>query len=72
MDLGRDRVKVHRGDIPGPFAYVSFRVDGTPQYGEFIVTTPDEARALVRLARTNGYDSIKVYNNLSAACFSTL
>jgi hypothetical protein len=72
MDLGRDRVKVNRGDIPGPFVYVSFRVDGTPQYGEFIVTTPDEARALVRLARTNGYDSIKVYNNLSAACFSTL
>jgi hypothetical protein len=36
------------------------------------VTTPDEARALVRLVKTNGYDFIKVYNNLSPACFYAL
>jgi hypothetical protein len=70
--VARDRVKANRGEIPGPHVYVSFRVDGTPQYGAFIVTTPDEARALVRLAKINGYDFIKVYNNLSFACFYAL
>lgn len=70
--VARVRVKVNRGEIPGPHVYVSFRVDGTPQYGEFIVTTPDEALALVRLVKTNGYDFIKVYNNLSSACFYAL
>jgi hypothetical protein len=70
--VDRERRKVNRGEIPGPHVYVSFLVDGTPQYGGFVVTTPDEARALVRLAKTNGYDFIKVYNNLSAECFYAL
>ena len=63
---------VNRGDIPGPQVYMSFLVDGTPQYGNFVVTTADEARSLVRLAKTNGYNFIKVYNNLSPECFYAL
>jgi len=70
--VARDRPAVNRGDIPGPHVYLSFLVDGTPQYGHFIVTNADEARALVRLAKTNGYDFIKVYNNLFPACFNAL
>jgi hypothetical protein len=70
--VAQDRQRVNRGDLPGPHVYTSFRVDGTPQYGDFVVTTPDEARELVRLVKTNGYDFIKVYNNLSPACFYAL
>ena len=36
------------------------------------MTTPDEARAIVRIAKTNGYDFIKVYNDLSPECFEAL
>jgi len=39
-------------------------VDGSPEYANLFVTTPAEARAAVQLARTNGYDFIKVYDNL--------
>jgi hypothetical protein len=70
--IAQVRPKVNRGEIPGPHIYASFRVDGTPQFGQFVVTTPDEARSLVRLVKTNGYDFIKVYNNLSSACFYAL
>jgi Amidohydrolase family len=66
------RTAANEGRIPAPHVYIAFRVDGTPQYGEFIVTTPDEARWLVRFAKTNGYDFIKVYNNLSPECFYAL
>jgi hypothetical protein len=64
--------QVNNGEIPGPHVYAAFMVDGTPQYGHFVVKTPDEARWIVRLAKTNGYQFIKVYNNLSAECFYAL
>jgi hypothetical protein len=66
------RPAVNAGKSPGPHIYAGFLVDGTPQYGHFIVTTPAEARALVGLAKTNGYDFIKVYNNLTPECFQAL
>ncbi len=66
------RPAVNEGRIPGPHVYAAFRVDGSPRYGNFVVTTPDEARAVVALARTNGYDFIKVYNDLSPECFAAL
>jgi len=66
------RPAVNEGKIAGPHVYAAFRVDGSSQYGSFVVTTPDECRAIVGLARTNGYDFIKVYNNLSSECFSAL
>ncbi len=34
--------------------------------------TPEEARAIVGLAKTNHYDFIKVYNDLSPECFQAL
>lgn len=70
--IARTRPAANTGKIPGPHVYAAFLVDGSPRYGHFMVTTPDEARAVVRLARTNGYDFIKVYNDLSPECFLAL
>ena len=61
--------RLNRGELPGPHFYSSFIVDGTPEYGQFVVTTPAQARAVVDEARTNGYDFIKVYNNLAPDTF---
>jgi hypothetical protein len=47
-------------------------VDGSLRYNNFFVTSPNEARAVVRIAKTNGYDFIKVYNDLSRECFQAL
>ncbi|ALH79711.1 amidohydrolase family protein [Sphingopyxis macrogoltabida] len=69
---GRTRIAVNRGDVPGPYVFTAFVVDGDPQYGHFIVRTPDEARAIVRLAKANGYSFMKVYTNLSAEAFAAL
>jgi len=66
------RPALNRGELPGPHVYVAFMVDGSPEYNEFFVRTPAEARAVVQLAKTNGYDFVKVYNNLSPECFHAL
>ena len=63
---------VNRGAIPGPHVYTSFMVDGSPDYNGFVIKTPAEARAIVGLARSNGYDFIKVYVGLSPDAFSAL
>lgn len=70
--VGQVRPAIERGRLPGPHVHVAWRVDGTQRYGNVMVTTPDEARALVRLAKTNGYAFIKVYNDLSKAAFDAL
>jgi len=66
------RPRVNEGRIPGPHIYAAFRVDGGPRYGDYFVTNADEARAVVRMAKTNGYDFIKAYNDLSAESFAAL
>ena len=66
------RPAINSGELPGPHVYVGLRVDGSAQFGALIVTTPAEARAIVDIAKTNGYDFIKVYNDLSPACFEAL
>jgi len=63
---------VNRGAIPGPHVYTSFLVDGSTDYNGFVIKTPAEARAIVGLAKTNGYDFIKVYVGLSPDVFSAL
>ena len=68
--VGRTTPAATRGDIPAPQVFNAFVLDGSPQYGHFTVVTPDEGRAAVRLARTNGYRMIKVYNNLQPAVFA--
>ncbi|MGN6514875.1 MAG: amidohydrolase family protein [Rhizomicrobium sp.] len=60
---------LNRGERPGPHVYLSMKVDGTPEYGELVVATSAQARALVSIAKTNGYDFIKVYNNIAPDVF---
>jgi hypothetical protein len=61
--------RLNRGELPGPHAYLALRVDGTPEFGQLVVTSPAQARAVVGLAKTNGYDFIKVYDNLAPDVF---
>ncbi|HEU4663329.1 MAG TPA: amidohydrolase family protein [Dokdonella sp.] len=70
--IAQVRPAIERGERPGPHVHAAFLVDGSPRYGHFTVTTADEARAIVRLAKTNGYEFIKVYNNLSPPAFRAL
>jgi hypothetical protein len=69
---GRTRIAVNRGQIPGPYVFTAFAVDGSEDYGHTVVRTPEEARAAVRLAKANGYSFIKVYTNLSADAFAAV
>ncbi len=69
---GRTRIAVNAGEVPGPQIFTALAVDGDPQYGHLVVRTPEEARAIVGIAKTNGYSFIKVYNNLSADAFMAL
>jgi hypothetical protein len=70
--VGRTKPAANRAEIASPHIYTAFRVDGSPRYGSFVVVTPDEARWAVRLAKTNGHDFMKVYNDLSPAAFDAL
>ncbi|HVI05553.1 MAG TPA: amidohydrolase, partial [Sphingomicrobium sp.] len=63
---------LNKGERPGPHVYLALRIDGTPEYGQLVVKTPAEARAVVRIAKTNGYQFIKVYNDLSANAFAAV
>ena len=67
---GRTRIAVNKGEVPGPYVFTAFVVDSDPQYGHFVVRTADEGRAIVRLAKANGYSFMKVYTNLSADAFA--
>lgn len=70
--VGRTRAAVERGEIDGPRIFAALAVDGSPQYGHLVVNDADTARAATTIARANGYDFIKVYNNLSPAAFAAL
>jgi len=63
---------VNRGAIPGPHVYASFLVDGNTDYNGFVIKTPEEARSIVGLAKTNGYDFMKVYVGLAPDVFDAL
>jgi hypothetical protein len=69
---GRTRIAVNRGEVPGPQIFTALAVDGNTQYGHLVIDTPADARAIVGIAKANGYSFIKVYTNLSADAFSAL
>lgn len=60
---------IERENILAPQGLFAFRLDD--EFG-FVTGTPERARNAVDLARANGYDYIKVYNNLSAAEFAAI
>ena len=70
--IAQVRPAVEEGSVPGPRIYAGFLLDGRPRYGNFAVTTPEDARAAVRIAKENGYEFIKVYTELSPACFDAI
>jgi imidazolonepropionase-like amidohydrolase len=70
--VGRTRAAVSRGDVPGPRIFAALAIDGSPQYGHLVVATAEDARATVQVAKANGYDFIKVYNNLSPEAFGAI
>lgn len=70
--VGRIRQAIHAGSKPGPHVYAAFVVDGSSRYGHFAVTNADEARWIVRLAKRNGFEFVKVYNDLSPEVFAAL
>lgn len=63
---------VHAGKLPGPHVYAAFLVDGNTDYNGFVIKTPAEARAIVGLAKTNGYDFMKVYVGLAPDVYAAL
>jgi hypothetical protein len=69
---GRTRIAVNKGELPGPHIFTALAVDGDPQYGHLVIGTPADARAIVGIAKANGYSFIKVYTNLPADAFAAL
>ena len=60
------------GALVGPQIFFAFMVDGTTALQRFVVTTPQQGREAVDLAKANGYDFIKLYNNISAPEFEAI
>lgn len=69
---GRTRIAVNKGEVPGPQIFTALAIDGDPQYGHLVIKTPAQARAIVGIAKANGYSFIKAYTNLSADAFAAL
>lgn len=65
----KTRAAIERGELPGPQVYAAFMVDGSNRYGHLAVRGAAQARAVAELARANGFDFIKVYNDLDAPTF---
>jgi imidazolonepropionase-like amidohydrolase len=63
---------VRAGELAGPEVYVGQFVRGPRDGGTPIVSTPDDARAVARRARTEGYDFLKVYDGISRESFDAL
>lgn len=69
---GRTRIAVNRGEVAGPQIFTALAIDGDPQYGHLVIKTPADARAIVGIAKSNGYSFLKVYTNVSAEAFAAL
>jgi hypothetical protein len=66
------RPDIASSQVIGPQMFFGMKVDGAPDYGVFHVSGVDPARAIVQIARTNGYDFIKVYSKVGAAEFDAI
>jgi len=68
------RKKLSAGNIVGPTVYAAFFVDGSPPVDPrfFSIKGEDEARNAVDRAKSEGYEFIKVYNNLSSTEFHAI
>ncbi len=64
--------EITSGLLVGPHVFFSLLIDGSPALRGLSVSTPDQGRHAVELAKANGYDFIKLYNNLTAAEFKAI
>src|SRR3546814_12822832 len=69
---GGARISLNKGAVTGPHSFTALAVEGDPQEGHLVIKTPEEARAIVGIAKANGYSFIKAYTNLSAGAFAAL
>jgi cytosine/adenosine deaminase-related metal-dependent hydrolase len=63
---------VDSGQRVGPHAFFALMIDGSADLQHFFVSTPQQGRDAVGLARSNGYDFIKLYNNVTAPEFEAI
>jgi len=63
---------IDSGDLVGPHVFFAFMIDGSPALHRFFVSTPAQGRHAVELAKANGYDFIKLYNNVTAPEFKAI
>jgi hypothetical protein len=64
--------EIDRGELVGPRVFFSLLVDGSATLQHFFVATPEQGRCAADLAKTNGYDFIKLYNNVTAPEFEAI
>jgi imidazolonepropionase-like amidohydrolase len=67
-----DRRAIESGNLVGPQLFFGFMVDGNADAGRPHVSTPQQARAMVDFAKANGYEFIKVYNDISKPEFAAI
>ena len=70
--VGHIRGDIDRGEVVGPQMFFSLMIDGSDAFGILHVTDAEVARAAVKVARSVGYDFLKVYNNLTPDEFAAL
>lgn len=69
------RAQVREGKLLGPSIYTAgHTIDGFPPLNEMFLTaeTPDQARALVREQKRQGYDVVKLYGTLRPDAFRAI
>jgi imidazolonepropionase-like amidohydrolase len=60
------------GAIAGPRIFFALLIDGSPAREHFFVSAPEQGRYAVSLAKTNGYELIKLYNDITPPEFSAI
>lgn len=63
---------IDSGNLVGPHVFFALMIDGSADLQHFFVSTPQQGREAVGLAKTNGYDFIKLYNNVTAPEFEAM
>ena len=74
-DLRSVRDEINRGTLLGPTLLLTGQlIDGEPAQwsGSTVVTTPEQGRKNVERQKRDGYDFIKVYDNLSVAAYDAV
>jgi imidazolonepropionase-like amidohydrolase len=62
--------QIEHGDVIGPRVVLSYLINGSGR-GR-VAKTPEEGRLLVRTAKVEGYDLVKVYSHLDAATYHAI